>query len=129
MARIRQETAEDEVANQRSMETAAAAAAFTLVIRRLAGDPDDETVKALNPNDLDPGEVARLGDFFVRTGRLALGQPTDVIKGGIAIHPAEVTRIVQQIVGHALKWMAADVPPAAMQEGFVRDVEALGGAS
>lgn len=122
MDRLRRDAAEDEVLAMRRREAALSGATAGLALKRLLGDKDDPSVAQLHPNQLDPGDVARFIEVSVKTGRLATGQPTDVVKAGLSVTTAEAAKVVNFIVGAALQRMSA-----ADQEGFLREISAYGG--
>lgn len=122
LARMRLDADESEVEQMRRRELAMSGLAAAIAMRRLSGDSERPDVTPLHPNQLEPGDVARFMETSVRIGRLATGQPTDVIKGGLAIAPVEAQRIVRAIVDLALNRL-----PPGEHEAFIREVEQLGG--
>lgn len=96
------------------------AVAGTRLVGRQASE-GQARVTALDPNDLEPADVARLAIEGAKLERLVLGLPTDLSKSISDFSPQEVAAIVRELVDLALE----DLPPEA-HERFLNGVMAIG---
>ena len=110
--RARDETLRDRVLNTHQL---AAQLAMNALLDRLRGNEEDG-IKPLDPSEIDWAEVSRLLPQIVRAQRLALGEPTDFVKGSIALSPAQVQDIVGDVVGICLRHIDEDRTAAVYAE-------------
>lgn len=68
-----------------------------IVGRRLIGDQSNprQPISAIDPNDLDAAELARLLELSWRIQRTATGQPTDFVAGKFGISAEDLLKITQ----------------------------------
>lgn len=85
-------------------------------IQRLQGSKE---VGKLDANRMDWGDVPRALEVGVRTQRLAMGEPTDFVKGALALTPPQVQEIVRDVIGILMVYVPEEREPAA-----VRDLQA-----
>jgi hypothetical protein len=97
-----------------------------LALTRLAGRPASvgpngpvEPVAALNPNDMDAGDVIRAGVEGMRMQRVAAGMPTDLVRGVTQVAASDVVRMASDLVT-----MAAKFVPEERQARFYAELEA-----
>lgn len=72
---------------------------------------------SLDHRKLSAHAIANLLDTGSRTVRLAHGQPTDLVKGALLVHPTEVTQTIGRIVEISLRYIDDD-----RRDAFLRDV-------
>jgi hypothetical protein len=80
-----------------------------------------EEVAALDPNDMNAQDVARLASEGVRIERTAMGLPTDLSKSLDMLSLREVIELLNQVVEGALDRM-----PVEEHEGFILFVRSIG---
>jgi hypothetical protein len=97
--------------------------ALFIALQRLRGD-DDAQVRPLNANNLNATEVATLFDRGSKAMRLALGEPTDLVKAALMIHVADHQRQLGAIVDVALRYI-----PEEEQATFLRELQAQAGGN
>jgi len=115
----------EAVDQQRALGQALRITSMQRLVGRRPGVSGDgrplEEIVALDPNDLNAQDVARLAVEGVRIERLAMGMPTDVSKAIDTFTLREVRDLVETIVEAALERM-----PEAEHEGYVRFVREIG---
>jgi hypothetical protein len=112
---------EENIRQLHDLERVLGQSALIIALQRLQGD-DDANVAPLNPNHLNATEVATLLDRGSKTLRLALGEPTDLVKAALMIHVADHQRQLGAIVDVALRYIPEDE-----QATFLRELQAQAG--
>ena len=113
------EARETAIKQLNDLEQAFGHSAMVMALQRLRGDRNaEEPVTALDPNQLEPNDVMRLASDGSRLMRLAYGEPTDLVKNALLIHPTDVSRQIGAVVDVALKFIPDD-----LQAAFLRELE------
>lgn len=122
----RRQRARDEE-ERRSMldrHRAASGAMVTMALQRLIGDrepQEGQPVEPLDPNSLDPEDIARFLRVGVQAERMAHGMPTDVTRGSYMLDPRDVEKALQAVVDIGLRFC-----PPEDEEAYMREVKAVG---
>jgi uncharacterized protein YjcR len=124
--RLRREENETAQEQANRLHQAAGALMVTAGLNRLRGAPargDAGPVAALDPNQLDAGDVARLIGEGSRLQRLSLGMATDLVRGIMAVPGTDVVRISRLLVEAAVLELEKDEPSA---DAYLIRVEEIG---
>jgi hypothetical protein len=73
-------------------------------------------IDSIDPSELDAVTAATLAEKGIRIRRLAMGQPTDILKGMHAISAADLVRAVEAIYEIALRFIDDDRQPRFASE-------------
>lgn len=113
--RRHREARESEMDRLRREEVQIALALQQPALVRLRGDPAKK-IPALDPADLDAGDVVTLIREGDRLARLGYGMPTDLTRGIDAWTTAEVSKLARSLVDALLDL----IPPDRQHEGVLR---------
>jgi hypothetical protein len=118
------EQRETDIEEATRIERTAGLSLQRVALERIRGkgrEGEDDFVPPLNPTELTAQDVARFLAEGVRIRRLSDGQPTDMIRGAFLIAPAEMERVVREMIELALPLI-----PEELHERYILGCQAIG---
>lgn len=112
MDRRYREERENELLAAERQEAQLGRTMTALAARRIIGDPQ-HGVEQINPGTLTATEAAHLAEAGIRIRRLAMGQPTDVLRGQFTITSVDLKETVEAVYDILMRFVPDERQPRA----------------